>query len=110
MKAIAATPRTISAIRRADALTTSIPGGEWRKGNVPQSGGGGSCLYPAKVLSKSGLYHLCDIYGNGIDNAATLEGQKVFILQLNLAETLTTGTWIMVSESQIGATGGGNVP
>lgn len=74
------------------------------------STGGGVSSYPAKVKSKSGLYHLCDIYGSGIDGAVTSADQKVFVLQLNLAETLPAGTWIIVSMSQIGLTGGGNVP
>ena len=66
--------------------------------------------YPAKVTGKSGLYHTCDIYGSGIDQPVTIEGAKVFVLQLNLAETLPRGTWIMAYSSTIGRTGGGNVP
>jgi hypothetical protein len=73
-------------------------------------GGGGVPVIPAKVLSKSGIYYICDLYGSGIDNPVTAEDQKVFVLQLNLAETLPVGTWIIVSMSQIGETGGGNVP
>lgn len=87
-------------------------GTKWAIIHFPSGGGGGSAVstFPAKVVSKSGLYHLCDIYANGIDNAASATNQKVFVLQLNLAETLPAGTWIMVSQSQIGETGGGNVP
>lgn len=77
---------------------------------IAGGGGGGAGVVPAKVTAKSGLYYECDLYGSGIDSPATLEDQKVFVLQLNLAETLPVGSWIMVSTTQIGATGGGNVP
>ena len=68
-----------------------------------------STTCPAKVVSKEGIYYLCDIYADGIDSTASATTQRVFVLQLNLAETLPAGTWIMVSSSSIGQTGSGNV-
>lgn len=42
MKGLASTPRTISAIKKADALATVIPGGKMQNGNVQQEPGGSS--------------------------------------------------------------------
>ena len=97
-------------VKRTD---TGWTGSTRPEGVTPGADGGGESAggsVPAKVVSKSGLYYLCDLFADGIDSAATAENQKVFVLQLNLAETLPAGTWIMVSESAIGETGGGNVP
>ena len=41
MRPLAATDRTIGAIRKADALPLVVPGGKMRKGAYPQSPGGG---------------------------------------------------------------------
>jgi hypothetical protein len=74
--------------------------------------GGGTPSIPARVKTKSGLYYVCDLYEDGIDSPVTLADQKVYVLQLNIAEDLSAITpkpWIMVSTSQIGETGGGNV-
>ena len=83
--------------------------GRGKRPGMPSRGGSSGSI-PAKIKSKSGIYYVCDLYGSGIDSPATATDQKVFVLQLNLAETLPVDSWIMVSLSQVGATGGGNVP
>ena len=65
--------------------------------------------FPCKIDSKSGAFYNVYKYENGIDAASTGTA-KVYILGLNFAGTLPAGTWIVASESQIGTTGGGNVP
>ena len=88
------------------------PGGVNLDGETTGSSGSSSSpsSIPAKVTGKTGIYHIVDLYGGGIDNPATSEDQKVFVLELNLAETVPVGSWIMVCLSTIGETGGGNVP
>jgi len=49
MKALAANSRTVSAIRKADALPTVIPGGRMRKGNVQTPGGSSTYSGPFAV-------------------------------------------------------------
>lgn len=65
--------------------------------------------FPCKIIDKAGAFYNVDKYENGIDAASTGTAQ-VYILGLNFADTLPDGTWIIASESQIGTTGGGNVP
>ena len=79
--------------------------------NVNQSGVSASDVgpYPALVKSKGSGYYVCDIYENGTGEDPTLLNQEVRVLMLNLAETIPSSTWIMVSLSSIGQTGGGNV-
>jgi hypothetical protein len=84
--------------RRASASNRSAPPA------LSESG-----VFPCKIVSKSGAFYNVDKYENGIDNAKTGTA-KVYVLQLNFADTLPVGTWIVASESQIGTTGGGNVP
>jgi hypothetical protein len=68
-----------------------------------------SSTFPCKIIDKSGAFYNVYKYEDGIDAASTGTA-KVYILGLNFADTLPTGTWIVASESQIGTTGGGNVP
>jgi hypothetical protein len=108
MKALIATPRTVSAIRKADRLPTVVPGGKMRKGSLSVSGDNG--CYPARVLSKDGTTYLCDLYENGVGLPATRTNVPVLVLQIEPAETIPAGTWIMAAQSAIGAIGGGGVP
>jgi hypothetical protein len=66
-------------------------------------------IFPCKITGKSGAFYTVEKYENGIDAATTGEG-NVYVLMLNFADTLPNGTWIVASESQMGTTGGGNVP
>jgi hypothetical protein len=65
--------------------------------------------FPCKITGKSGAFYTVEKYENGIDAATTGVG-SVYVLMLNFADTLPNGTWIVASESQMGITGGGNVP
>ena len=49
MKILVSNPRTVQAIRKADALPTVIPGGRMRKGNVPGTSSGGDYSGPFAV-------------------------------------------------------------
>lgn len=69
-------------------------------------GGGGSI--PAKIVSKSGTCYIVDLYENDLVTASQTN-QSVALLQLSYNDTLPAGTWVMVSESALGSTGGGNV-
>lgn len=71
--------------------------------------GSGSSVFPCKITGKSGAFYTVDKYEDGIDGPSTGTA-KVYVLQLNLASELPEGTWIIVSSSSIGITGGGNVP
>lgn len=96
-------------IRRDGAVLSAMQrtrGGSGGAEAAPAVGGG---CFPCKIVSKAGAFYLVDKFENGID-AATTGTAKVYVLQLNFADTLPPGTWIIASESQIGATGGGNVP
>jgi len=62
MKALAATPNTILAVRKAHALPNLLPGGHMRKGAYPGGGGAGTSTYFASIVSGSGLTYVADIY------------------------------------------------
>jgi len=72
----------------------------------PNSGGSGGIPVPAKVTGKSGAYHTVQLYPNGVTGTAG-SIVSVFVMQLNFAETLPVGTWIIVNPSATGAVGGG---
>lgn len=80
---------------------------EWQdKGSAVSSSGGS---FPAKIISKEGLFYNVTKYEDGIDSPSTGTA-KVYVLQLAMADTLPADTWILTSLSAIGVTGGGNVP
>lgn len=68
-----------------------------------------SGMFPCKIVSKDGVFYNVEMYEDGIDSPTTGTA-KVYILQLNLADTLGAGTWIMAGPTSMGVTGGGNVP
>jgi hypothetical protein len=78
-------------------------------GNADAQADAASSTFPCKIVSKDGAFYNVTKYENGIDSASTGTAQ-VYILGLNFADTLPADTWIVANESQIGTTGGGNVP
>jgi len=72
------------------------------------SGSGASTTVPAKVTGKSGAFHTVKLYPNGVDSTPT-STVSVYVMQLNFADTLPVGTWIIVNLSAIGAVGSGVV-
>lgn len=65
----------------------------------------GGC--PARVTGKSGAFYSADLYENGVDSGST-GSATVYVLQLNFADTIPTGTWIVVAGSAMAVTGGGD--
>jgi len=102
MRALAATKRTVTAIKKADALPIEITGGK-RKGAYPSSGT--TMIRWAKVKSKTDdETYVCDIYNNRDDSAS--EGDvSVGVHDLATGETIPNDTWFMVRKETWG-TGG----
>ena len=74
VKALAATPRTISAIRKADALPMVRPGGKMGKGAYPGGfgGGTGTTIYIARTTARADAKtYTVDIY-TGYTQTGTL--------------------------------------
>jgi len=95
MKAIASNPRTISAIRKADALRINVPGGTMRKG-VPNRSGSSAYAGPFAVVAATATS--VTVYGNN-----STEGR-------NYTATITLGTTIKTfPEATLSVTSSGYV-
>lgn len=93
-RAVAATPRTVGAIRKADALPLDIAGGKMGKGAYPATSA--LMLRWAKVKSKTDdETYVCDIYNNR-DDAASESDVSVGVHDLAAGETIPVDTWFMV--------------
>lgn len=113
MRAIAATKRTISAIRKADALPTMVPGGKMRKGAYPGFGAG-SPLYIAKVTARTGARtYTIDLFSRWeadwtLSNTyRTATGKTMQTPGLNdtaTADQLAVGTPLLVTTTNIAGT------
>lgn len=113
MKALAATDRTVQAIRKADALPTVIPGGKMRKGAYP-GGGSGSPLLIAKVLSRSAARtYSVDIFSrwesdytvsNTYRTAAAQVMKTPGLNDTETADQLSANTILLVTVSNVGGT------
>lgn len=79
------------------------------RGNPLGGGGGSACCYPAKIIDKDGAAYNVTKFENGIDAPSTGTA-KVWVLGLNIADTLPVDFLIIVNVNAIGVTGGGNVP
>ncbi len=99
MRAIAANDRTVSAIRKADALPTIIPGGGQRMGNIPGEAAVSSATFtPFQVIKKTDTS--VTILG------ATTQTIKDYLFIANTAPlefteadltSITTSRWIYLS-------------
>ena len=83
--------------------------------NGKDGGGSGSkktvtfiAAFPCKIVSKEGAFYNVTKFEDGIDLPST-GSAKVYVLQLNFAETLPVDSWVIANSTQIGVTGGGNV-
>jgi hypothetical protein len=95
MKALASNPRTISAIRKADALRINVPGGTMRKG-TPNRGGSSAYAGPFAVVAATATS--VTVYGNN-----STEGR-------NYTATITLGTTIKTfPEATLSVTSSGYV-
>ena len=111
MKAIAATQRTVLAIRKADALPNLLPGGKMRKGAYP-GGTAGTSTYFASIVSGSGLSYVADIYAGfasdmtftAIDKYAENATVKVPAGALDDSFSLTAGQVYPVAQYDVNGT------
>lgn len=106
MNVLAATPRTISAIQKADGLPIVMPGGKSRKGNIPGTGGGSSAYsgpFAVKKLSDTSV----EVLGyNLTDNQYWNNYIIVGLIRIELADgasaTVTASGYIYVGITYVG--------
>lgn len=99
VKALAATQRTISAIRKADALPTLLPGGRMRKGAYPSSGGG-TTVYWAKVTGVTDANNYTVSIYDRSDESTAIETSKQCRV-FDIVDSLAVNDWFPVQESSI---------
>ena len=115
MRAIGATPRVTTAIRKADALPTLLPGGKFRKGAVPTAEvDAGSSLAIAKVTARTAARtYTIDLYSRwesdwSVSNTyRTVTGTTMQTPGLDdaaAADQLAVGTILLVTQANIAGT------
>jgi len=97
--AIMATPRTVAAIRKADALPVVVGGGRMRKGAYPSTGGG-TTVYWAKVTAVTDANnYTVDIYDRSDETTAIAESQQCRVH--DIVDEMVVGDWFPVQTSNI---------
>jgi len=98
MASIKSTPRTKTAIRKADRLPRNLLPGSKARPNVqyPQtSEGGGTGAYPCKVTgAPTGGSYPVDVHKNGKTEPKTGTAE-IQVLQLHISSIIPTGSWLM---------------
>ncbi len=113
-RAIAATPRAMDAIRKADGLPTVIPGGKMRHGAYPANSAAGSALVIAKTTARTatGSYTI-NLYSRWeadftVSGAfMTVSGAAMKTPGLNdalAADRLATGSTLLVTPADVAGT------
>ncbi len=94
-RGVLSTPRTVSAIQKADALPRNMIPGPYKRSTPPVSAGAGTEAYPCKITgSPSGGAYPVDVHKDGKTETKTGTGD-IQVLQLHISETLPTDTWLM---------------
>lgn len=58
------------------------------------AGEAGTALVSVKIVSGTGQDHVCDVYGDGPDEAATAEDQDLKILMIHASTSIPVNTWL----------------
>ena len=98
--AIAATQRTIGAIRKADKLPRNLTGNGIKRVPVSKttSNASGTSTLPVKITAKTDYNtYTADVFGDGLDQTATVTGATIRVLSIATTETIPTGTILFAS-------------
>ena len=101
VRALAGTKRTINAVRKADRLPVNISGNGVKRVSPSRRGGSsasGTSTLPVKITAKTDYNtYTADVFGDGLDQTATVTGATIRVLSIATTETIPTGTILFAS-------------
>lgn len=102
MKAVAATPRTLNAVRKADALPRNLLNDKKRVNvsKINRATPGGTSIYWAKITAiTDARNYTVDIYDRSDETIAIETGKQLRVF--DIIDSIAVGTWIPVQASNI---------